>query len=60
MKNVFDEVVWYALGRKGNKHHFKHGVLKENVNVTNVQEFLAESLTDKYYVDKLKSLINRK
>jgi len=58
MKKVFDEVVWYALGRKGNVHRPKHGCPKENKNVTRVQDFLSTLPEDNGYHIRFKSLVN--
>lgn len=61
MKKIFDEVVWYALGRKGNVHKRKHGKVKENENVTNVQNLL--SILDEDIVEfneRFKQLTERK
>jgi len=59
MKNVFEEINWYALGRKGIKHKIKNGQVKENYNLSNIQNFLSELPNDEYYVKKFKSLLNR-
>lgn len=57
MKKVFEEITWYALGRKGHTHKQKHGYLKENKNVTKVQKLLSrEILISEYYLEKYKNL----
>lgn len=58
MRKVFEDAVLYALGKKGNTHKYKHGKLKENKNITNIQNFLDTLPKDDTYKKLFDELIN--
>lgn len=53
MKSVFEDVMWYCLGKKKANHSSKHGIPKEYINITKLQNLMSSKILyeDDFYMN---------